>query len=360
LEGGNYSDLEKVDGIVIKGAKSEAILTKPGRVIENLDDLPFASEIYNEFLNPMNYFYGHSLYPLVVFDTSRGCPYHCSFCAYPQTFSGHRMRYRSVSNVADEFDYIKREMPFIKTVMLEDDTFIVNVKRTENLADELILRGNKIPFDSNCRVDVGVDLSLLNKLNKAGARLFCVGFESGAQEVITHMDKNNSKSKDVSYLETAEKFTSLCNEANIKVHGCFMFGNLNETKQTLNKTLDFALKLPLDTAQFYPIMIYPGTKAYDEAKERNLITAKSYDDWLTSDGMHRSVVNLPGLSQDEMLQFADLARRKFYLRPKYIAKKLIQSLFNPLELRRNVKGFKKLADNLIHKSKMDKYSDVVK
>ena len=70
----------------------------------------------------------------MVFDTSRGCPYHCSFCVYPQTFSGHKMRYRSVTNVADEFDFVSREMPEIKTVMLEDDTFIISKPRTLELA----------------------------------------------------------------------------------------------------------------------------------------------------------------------------------------------------------------------------------
>src|SRR6267378_2098075 len=124
-------------------------------VIKDLDELPFVSEVYKRFLHTPDYFYGHSLWPLVVFDTSRGCPYHCSFCVYPQTFSGHTMRYRSVANVADEFEFVAREMPEIKTVMLEDDTFIVNKPRTLELANELIRRGNKLPFDSNCRADIG-------------------------------------------------------------------------------------------------------------------------------------------------------------------------------------------------------------
>ena len=89
---------------------------QPRAAIHNLDELPFVTEVYKRFLHTPDYFYGHSLWPLVVFDTSRGCPYHCSFCVYPQTFSGHVMRYRSVSNVADEFEFVAREMPEIKTV----------------------------------------------------------------------------------------------------------------------------------------------------------------------------------------------------------------------------------------------------
>ena len=63
-------------------------------------------------------------------------------------------------------------MPQVKSILLEDDTFIINKKRTLDLANELIYRGNKIPFDSNCRVDIGVDKDFLVQLKQAGARLF--------------------------------------------------------------------------------------------------------------------------------------------------------------------------------------------
>src|SRR5271156_3702995 len=173
------ASLESVEGLVWRNGNDEVVVNKPREAIKNLDELPFVSEVYKRFLNTKDYFYGHSLWPLVVFDTSRGCPYYCSFCVYPQTFSGHTMRYRSKENVADEFEFVAREMPEVKTVMLEDDTFIISKKRTMELANELISRGNKLPFDANCRADVGADLDLLSTLHNAGARLFCVGFESG-------------------------------------------------------------------------------------------------------------------------------------------------------------------------------------
>ena len=188
------ANLEDVAGIVFR-RNGEIIRTKDRPAIENLDILPFVTETYKKFLDTTKYFYGHSLHPLVVFDTTRGCPYHCSFCVYPQTFSGHRVRYRSIEHVADEFEFVSREMPHIKTVMLEDDTFIINKKRTEELADELIRRNNRLSFDSNCRVDIGVDVAFLTKLHQAGARLFCVGFESGNTSVISHMKKNNSEKR---------------------------------------------------------------------------------------------------------------------------------------------------------------------
>jgi anaerobic magnesium-protoporphyrin IX monomethyl ester cyclase len=342
------ADLSQVDGLVWRQSSTGEIITNKQRAaIHNLDELPFVSEVYKRFLYTPDYFYGHSLWPLVVFDTSRGCPYHCSFCVYPQTFSGHTMRYRSVSNVADEFEFVAREMPEIKTVMLEDDTFIVSKPRTLDLADELIRRGNKLPFDANCRADIGAEHQLLSTLHKAGARLFCVGFESGDVEVINGMKKNNDDRRDAKYHEEAHKFVRRCQEANIMVHGCFMVGNLNETPESMEKTLNFAKALRPDTAQFFPIMVYPGTVAYQEAKKRDYIQIEDWGAWLTKDGLHNSVVTLPNITHEQLVSFCDRARRSFYLAPSYLLYKLKQSLKDRRELQRNVKGFLTLSKYLL-------------
>jgi radical SAM superfamily enzyme YgiQ (UPF0313 family) len=349
------ADLADVDGLVWRRpATGEIVHNKQREAIKNLDELPFVSEVYKRFLHTPDYFYGHSLWPLVVFDTSRGCPYHCSFCVYPQTFSGHTMRYRSVSNVADEFEFIAREMPEIKTVMLEDDTFIVSKPRTLELANELIRRGNKLPFDANCRADIGADVEFLSTLHKAGARLFCVGFESGDVEVIKGMHKNNDDRRDSKYHDEAHKFVRRCQDAGVMVHGCFMVGNLNETPASMEKTLQFAKNLRPDTAQFFPIMVYPGTVAYQEAKKREYIQIEDWNAWLTKDGLHNSVVTLPNITHEQLVSFCDRARRSFYLAPSYLAYKLKQSLKDRRELQRNLKGFVTLSKYLLRGSQHQK------
>ena len=345
------ADLSTVEGLVWRRrATGEIISNKQREAIQNLDELPFVSEVYKRFLHTPDYFYGHSLWPLVVFDTSRGCPYHCSFCVYPQTFSGHKMRYRSVANVADEFDFVSREMPEIKTVMLEDDTFIISKPRTLELANELIRRGNKLPFDANCRADIGAEGELLSTLHKAGARLFCVGFESGDVEVINGMKKNNDDRRDAKYHEEAHHFVRRCRDSGIMVHGCFMVGNLNETPASMEKTLSFAKKLQPDTAQFFPIMVYPGTTAYEEAKKRDYIQIEDWGAWLTKDGLHNSVVTLPNITHEQLVSFCDRARRSFYLSPSYLLYKLKQSLKDRRELQRNLKGFVTLSKYLLRGS----------
>jgi radical SAM superfamily enzyme YgiQ (UPF0313 family) len=348
------ADLSTVEGLVYRARDGEIVSSKQREAIANLDELPFVSEVYKRFLHAPDYFYGHSLWPLVVFDTSRGCPYHCSFCVYPQTFSGHKMRYRSVANVADEFDYVAREMPEVKTVMLEDDTFIISKPRTLELANELIRRGNKLPFDANCRADIGAEGELLSTLHKAGARLFCVGFESGDVEVINGMKKNNDDRRDAKYHEEAHRFVRRCRDSGIMVHGCFMVGNLNETPASMEKTLHFAKKLQPDTAQFFPIMVYPGTTAYEEAKRRDYIQIEDWGAWLTKDGLHNSVVTLPNITHEQLVSFCDRARRSFYLSPSYLLYKLKQSLKDRRELQRNLKGFVTLSKYLLRGSQHER------
>ena len=109
----------------------------------------------------------------------------------------------------------------IKTVMLEDDTFIISKPRTLELAKELIRRGNKLPFDANCRADIGAGRELLSTLHQAGARLFCVGFESGDVEVINGMKKNNDDQRDAKYHEEAHRFVRML--PGFRHHGARLF-----------------------------------------------------------------------------------------------------------------------------------------
>ena len=97
-------------------------------------------------------------------------------------------------------------------------------------------------------------------------------------------------------------------------------------------------------------MVYPGTSAYAEAEERGLLRSTNFNDWLTETGLHDSVVDLPNLTAEELVLFADRARREFYTRPSYVFTKIKQSLSSFKELKRNLKGFKKLSYYLLRGS----------
>jgi len=311
----------------------------PDRALpDDLDSMPFVSRAYKKHLEIEDYFYAHSQYPIVTTISGRGCPHRCVYCVYPQTFSSRKYRRRSVGNIVDEIDYILKEFPQAREVMFEDDTLTVGKRRCQAFCEEVLRRGLRFTWSANSRCDV--DSGTLRLMKRAGCRLLCVGIESGDQAVLDRMHKHLT-------LERTRQFVSDTKRAGILVHGCFMVGNPGDTKETMEKTLEFAKELNPDTAQFFPIMVYPGTEAYEWVREEGYLTAAEYSDWLTPDGLHNCVVDLPGLSSREMVEFCDRARREFYMRPGYVAGKLFQALKNPREGRRILRSGKTFARYLV-------------
>lgn len=115
------------------------------------------------------------------------------------------------------------------------------------------------------------------------------------------------------------------------MHGCFMVGFPGETRATMEKTLELAIRLNPDSAQFYPVMPYPGTGAYQWAKDNGYLATEDFEDWLTTAGGHRCVLNLPGLRPGELEGFCESAVRRFHFRPTYALRKLRQAVTHPRE-----------------------------
>ena len=149
--------------------------------IDDLDAFPFVSQVYKKHLRIENYFFAAGEFPMVMIMTGRGCPSHCFFCVYPQTFHGHKYRLRSARNVVDEFEFIARELPQVKSVGIEDDTFTADRERVRQICRLLIEReiNRKLKWWANTRVTL--DLETMKLMKKAGCRLVIPGFESGDQ-----------------------------------------------------------------------------------------------------------------------------------------------------------------------------------
>ena len=303
--------------------------------IHDLDILPFASKIYSKHLNIKNYYYGHIRFPMVSIFTSRGCNAKCSYCLYPQTMFGN-FRMRSPKNIADEFLWISKNLPEVKEVLIDDDTFTMNKKHAQKVAQELINNNNKLLW--SCESRATLDYETLVLMKKSGCRLIVPGFESVSQEVLNNVNKGIKFSNVDSFVDSAMK-------AGIKIHACFMAGNPGDTQETLNATLKWALsKKNFDTAQFFPLQVYPGTKAYSWAQETGYLKKQDFRDWITPSGMHNMTIirNDTGLTFQECLDFCDYARKKFYLRPGYILRKVFQGFRSPQEFKKNLKGFLKI------------------
>jgi radical SAM superfamily enzyme YgiQ (UPF0313 family) len=322
--------LGAVRGLAYRDGAGQIRKNEPRPHMEDLDAIPFVTEVYHKFLDINPYFYGHSRHPLVVMVTGRGCPFRCTYCVLPQTMQGHRYRKRSTESIVQEFLYIRDNFPTVREIMLEDDTLTADRKRCRELSEALIATGgHRIPWSANSRADVDYETMCL--MRKAGCRLLCVGFESGDQAILDNINKSITLDKIADFMRDAKR-------AGILVHGCFMVGNRGETRETLETTLRFAKELNPDTAQFYPIMAYPGTSDYEYFKEKGWLVSNDFRKWLTEDGLHSSVVSNPELRYEELVAFCDRARRNFYLRPAYIFAKLKQIVTNPGEAKRIIKA----------------------
>ena len=304
----NFDNLESVRGIAY-WRNNEIRLTEQRELINNLDGLPFPAWHH---LDLMKYFDGSKLYPYIDIISGRGCPNRCIFCLWPQVMHGTRYRLRSPQNVVDEIEYDIKLCPKILKggeFFFEDDTFTVDKERAIRICEEILRHNLKITFSVNARVD-SYDLEMFKIMKRAGCRELLVGFESADQTILNNVNKNIT-------VEQMQEFMELTKNANLEVHGCFVFGLPGETKETIQKTTNFALSLGLTTIQFSAAVPFPGTDYYQICKEKGWLKSEDWRDWLKK-GEQATVIEYEGLSSKAIDQYVDLALKRFYLRPNYI------------------------------------------
>ena len=326
-----------IDGLVWRCGENVKI-NKRRELIDSLDELPFVSKVYKKHLDVKKYFFAASDYPEIQIMTARGCIARCTFCVYPQTIHRGKYRMRSAKSIADEFQWIADNLPEVREVGIEDDTFTGSQRRVVEFCKELIKRNIKIKWYCNVRVDLKFET--MQWMKKAGCALVTVGYESANRDILININKRITPDMILEFSRNTRK-------AGLLVHGCFMAGNRGETRETLEESLQLALKMMNDTMQFFPLMTYPGTKDYDWAKKEGLLTISDYSDYVTEDGCHNSVLKMPDMTSDEIRQWCDYARRKYYLRPKYILYKIMQQIQHPSEMRRTFKAAKRFVKFLL-------------
>lgn len=332
-------DLKKVKGLAWRKS-GKITVNEPRPLIECLDELLFVSKVYKKFLDPKNYFYPANLFPEITIVSGRGCPFRCTFCLLPQTLFSRSYRTRSIPNVIEEIKYIQKNFPEVREIFFEDDTFTANRHRVREFCEAVKREGLEFTWSANARADV--DFETMKRMREAGCRLLCVGVESGEQKILNNIHKGTTVIGIKRFMKDAKK-------AGLLVHGCFILGNQGETKHSIRKTIDFAKELEPDTAQFFPLMVYPGTEAYKYFEEKGFLTTTDFSEWVDREGSHNTIVSRPWLSNKELVECCDLGRREFYLRPKYIGKKLKEGLTKPEEIPRLAKASKTFFKYLLQK-----------
>lgn len=322
--------LATIPALALRDAEGTCVRGPVRPPIEDVDALPWIAPIYKRFLNPRHYYFSLASYPMVMLIGGRGCQAKCTYCVYPQVMHGHRYRTRSPASIVGEMKWIQDNMPEVQEIVFEDDTFTADRAFARDVAALVKQHGVTLKWFANVRVNI--DRETLALMADAGFRCCATGFESGDALLLKNMWKGQS-------LDQAKAFVNDARDLGILVHGCFMVGFPGETTETMAKTLDLALELRPDSAQFYPVMPFPGTSYFDWARSNGYLATERYSEWLDEAGAHRCIVNLPGLSASEIDEFCERAYRRFYFRPSYLWAKATQALRQPSEGIRSIKSF---------------------
>ena len=328
----NGTPLASVTGIVYReGSRLHTTGRRP--LISNLDALPFpAWDLLDGF--PEKYlpapFKVRNL-PAATLVTSRGCPNSCIFCD------------RSVFGTschAFSAGYIVRQMTDlharygIREFSFEDDTFITFKKRLTSICQQLIALKLDITWTCLGRVN-HITAENLELMRRAGCWQISFGIESGSQEILDIVNKGIT-------LDQVRHAVRLCRAAGIKAKGFFIMGHPGETAETLRKSHDFALELPLNDISVSLMTPFPGSELYDRAAEFGTLDAN----W-ESMNLLNAVFVPHGLTRENLEDAQKEMIKRFYLRPRVVTDYTMRLLHRPSLARGFLNGFTSLLRNML-------------
>lgn len=322
----NMANLDLVQGITYRSG-DDIIDNGDGRLCEDLDTIPFP----DRDLIPWQWYLEawHSRQPFLNMMTSRGCPYLCTFCLWPQSMYGHRQRFRSLDNVFLEIHELIDRYG-VREINIDDGTFTTNKGRVIEFCQRLRDEKISIIWTCNGRVD-NVDNEMLVEMKESGCKMIRLGVESGSQDVLDKIRKSLT-------LNQVEDGFRLIKRHGIQALGGFMFGFPYDTRKTVEQTIQFAKRLSPDQVQFSINMCYPGTSLYEYAIENDLLLAKSFKEF---DMTHGPVVKTMDMQREELEHILARSYREFYFRPKFVLQTLIH-MKDMDEIRRALRSLKSL------------------
>ncbi len=252
-----------------------------------------------------------SLFNIIPIMTTRGCPYNCDFCCVTNLF-GKKIRHIPIENVVrDIVESGARNFMFL------DDNIIGNPIYAKELFRAI--KPLKIKWVGQSSVSLLVkDDELMQLAAESGCKALFFGVESVSEEQLQTMHKALKK---IEHLESALKKIK---KAGILIHASMIFGFDNDTKEIFDETTRFLIKNKVSSVTFNVLTPYPGTKIYEDLKNKNRLITK---DWKYYD--HTTVVFKPKNMTPYELQIGKIiARKKFYSMPS-VWKRLLGNLHNP-------------------------------
>ena len=255
--------------------------------------------------------------PYAAIHTSLGCPYHCGFCCINAPFGKSSYRMWSPEAVVAEIDRLVTDYG-VKNLKIVDEMFVLNRRHVLGICDLLIERDYDLNIWAYARVDTVKD-AFLEKLRKAGVRWLALGIESASKHVRDGADKvyTDDDIKDV---------VRRIHDAGIYVIGNYIFGLPDDTRDSMQATLDLAHDLNCEFANFYSAMAYPGSALYAEAQVKGWPLPESWKDF-SQHGYGCLPLPTDTLTSAEVLAFRDRAFDSYYADPRYLA--MIEETFGP-------------------------------
>ncbi len=238
--------------------------------------------------------------PIGIVMTSRGCPSRCTFCSSNNFYKG--IRQRSVPDVIKEVKF-QIEHLGIRELQFTDDNLTLKRDYIIELCNALLENNIKIDWSTpnGVRADK-VDKEVLALMKKSGCYLIDFGIESANNQILKNIRKGET-------IEQIDKAINLAHDAGMITQGNFIFGLPGETKETIQETIDYAVKSKLDRAGFFALRLLPGSDLSKKMKEKYQLDYDnsfiSKPDWLPEN-----------LTEDEILRAIQRVYWKFYFRPR--------------------------------------------
>lgn len=292
----NKIEFDNIDGIAFL-KKGELIRTPPRELIKDLNKIPFPAYSIidtNKYLN--NLFAEEQLHlprKTMIMITSRGCPYHCTYCRRDDG----SFRMRSPDNIIEEIRFLKDNYG-VTGFTFQDECMVINRPRIIEFCNKLIEQKLNIKWSCSARVNL-VDKELLQTMKSAGCQFIGFGIESGSQKMLDEMKKGVTPA-------IAENAIKLVESTSLKCGCTYMIGMPGETKKTIQETEEFLIRNNQKLFDIFFVTPYPGTKLFTWAVDNGKITdVEKFVEDLDRKNASEFVVNLTNMSNEELVKIKE-------------------------------------------------------
>ena len=318
----NGGDAAQVKGLTFM-QDDKIVSTPEAELIADLNSLPFPA--YD--LIDLSKFYESVFirFPAATMITSRGCPYHCVFCAFPNTIYSHKFRAMSPERTVAEVKYLVQQFG-VRQIRFDDDTFEIDRHRALDICRLLKKERLDLIWLAQCRPAL-MDGEISRAFQEAGCVMVLFGIESGNENILKKVKKKTT-------VEEIRRGVRFAQEAGLEILNCIMLGFYWDTPETLKQSLDLAFQLNAEFTQFSIPTPLPGTEYYDLLKNKGHL---DFDRWEDLDSFHQTRLRFPNLSAEQINGTIRWAYRRYYTRPRYVAKMAKRCLKSRDHLRQSLR-----------------------